>query len=49
MKNSARRDLPTFVVLGKGRPALMNSMMNVLDGCRIWMIFLASFDWGYVV
>ena len=38
-KNSARRGFPTFVVLGKGRPALMNSMVSVLVGCRIWMSF----------
>ena len=38
-KNSARRGFPTVVVLDKGRPALMNSMVSALDGYRIWMSF----------
>ena len=49
MKNSARLGFPTFVVLGKGRPALMNSIVSVMGGCRIWRSFFASFDWGYVI
>ena len=38
-KNSARPGFPTFAALGKGRPALMNSMLNVMGGCRVWGSF----------
>ena len=33
MKNSERLGFPTFVVLGKGRQALTNSIMRLGDGC----------------
>ena len=39
MKNSARPGFPTFAALGKGRPALMNSMLSVMGGCRVWGSF----------
>ena len=38
-KNSARLGFPTFVALGKGRPALMNSIVSVMGGCRVWGSF----------
>ena len=31
--------LPYFVALGKGRPALMNSILSVMGGCRVWGSF----------
>ena len=37
MKNSERPGFPTFVALDKGRPALKNSIMSVMGGCRVWM------------
>ena len=36
MKNSVRLGFPTFVALGR-RPALMNSIVSVMGGCRGWM------------
>ena len=39
MKNSARLGFPTFAALGKGRPALMNSIVSVMGGCRVWGSF----------
>ena len=34
MRNSERFGFPTFVVLGKGRPALTNSIMRLGGGCK---------------
>ena len=40
MRNSERLGFPTFVVLGKGRPALKNSIMRLKDGCHFYLRFL---------
>ena len=40
MRNSERLGFPTFVVLGKGRPALTNSILSVLGGCRFYLKFI---------
>ena len=34
MKNSERLGFPTFAALGKGRPALTNSIMRLMGGCH---------------
>ena len=39
IKNSARLGFPTFAALGKGRPALMNSIVKVMGGCHVWESF----------
>ena len=40
MKNSERPGFPTFVALGKGRPALRNSMKRLRGGCPCYQRFL---------
>ena len=39
MKNSERLGFPTFAVLGKGRPALTNSALRLMGGCRFFLKF----------
>ena len=47
MKNSERPGFPTFVALGKGRPALRNSMKRLRGGCPCYQRFLCLFfDWS---
>ena len=36
MKNSERLGFPTFAVLGKGRPALTNSILRLMGGWRFY-------------
>ena len=40
MKNSERLGFPIFAVLGKGRPALMNSALKLRVGCRFYRRFI---------
>ena len=40
MKNSEKPGFPTFVVLGKGRPALTNSALRLMGGCRFYLKFI---------
>ena len=40
MRNSERPGFPIFVALGKGRPALRNSMWRLRDGCLSCLKFL---------
>ena len=37
MKNSERLGFPTFAVLGKGRPALTNSILRLMGGCHFYL------------
>ena len=40
MKNSERLGFPTFAALGKGRPALTNSILRLLGGCLSYLKFI---------
>ena len=40
MKNSERPGFPLFAVLGKGRPALTNSILRLLGGCHFHLRFV---------
>ena len=40
MKNSERPGFPTFAALGKGRPALTNSILRLMGGCLFCLRFL---------
>ena len=40
MQNSERLGFPTFAVLGKGRPALTNSALRLMGGCRFFLKFI---------
>ena len=42
MRNSERLDFPTFVALGKGIPALRNSILRVRSGCLFCLRFLCQ-------
>ena len=41
MQNSERPGFPTFAVLGKGRPALTNSALRLMGGCRFFLRFIS--------
>ena len=41
MQNSEWPGFPTFAVLGKGRPALTNSALRLMDGCRFFLRFIS--------
>ena len=40
MQNSERLGFPIFAVLGKGRPALTNSALRLMGGCRFYLRFI---------
>ena len=40
MQNSERLGFPIFAVLGKGRPALTNSALRLMGGCRFFLRFI---------
>ena len=40
VKNSERLGFPTFAALGKGRPALTNSALRLMGGCRFYLRFI---------
>ena len=40
MQNFERLGFPTFAALGKGRPALTNSALRLMGGCRFFLRFI---------
>ena len=47
MRNSEKPGFPTFVALGKGRPALRNSIVRLRGGCHFYLRFTyRGVDWS---